>query len=109
MVRHIAIVEISSAEANKINMLLDILSPEEMSDEELLRVGANTHQCEGIFKVCFDNGSTLNYDLCSGTHNYFDDVVWTSAITLECMFELDEFEFVIDGEEYSVKVDKTGF
>ena len=59
----------------RVNRLLAIDSLEDMSDEELLLHGANTNYCEGIFAVEFADGSSLNFDLCSGTSNYFDDVV----------------------------------
>ena len=93
----------------RVNRLLDIKSLEEMSDKELLDAGANTDQCEGIFSVTFDDGSSLNYDLCSGQSNYYDDVVWTSAsgdhdIVLECSFELDDIEFDVDGVGYIVTI-----
>lgn len=93
----------------RVKRLLDIPSLEEMSDQELLDAGANTDQCEGIFSVTFDDGSTLNYDLCSGQSNYFDDVVWTSGdgkqdVILECSFELDDIEFDVDGVRYIVTI-----
>lgn len=93
----------------RVRRLLDIPSLEEMSDQELLDAGANTDQCEGIFSVTFDDGSTLNYDLCSGQSNYYDDVVWTSSdgrqdVILECSFELDDIEFDVDGVRYIVTI-----
>lgn len=94
---------------DRVNKLLAIPSLEELTDEELRRLGANTDQCEGIFFVEFDDGSSLNYDLCSGTHNYYDDVVWTSRdgtrdIVLDCEYELDDIEFDVDGETYIVNI-----
>lgn len=107
--KHIATFDIRKSEYDRINRLLGIESLSEMTDNQLLAAGANTDQCEGIFTVTFDDGSTLNYDLCSGQENYYDDVVWTSPdgkhdVVLECMFDLDDIEFDVDGETYIVKL-----
>lgn len=105
--KHEATVNISKEEYDKVNNLLKIESLSEMTDNELLAAGANTNTCVGIFSIEFDDGSRLNYDLCSGTTNYFDDVVWSNGdadIVLDCMFELDDIEFEIYGEEYLVHI-----
>lgn len=111
MTRHIAIMRLPSDEVDRINRLLAIPSLEEMSDEELRNIGATTDGCEGIFTVKFDDGSSLNFDLCCGKHNYWDDVVWTGAdsridVVLDCEYELDDIEFEVDGELYIVKIIK---
>lgn len=112
MGKHIATVHISSEEFDRVNRLLSIDSLEELTDSELMEQDANTDQNEGIFSVTFDDGSSLNYDLCSGSNNYWDDVVWTSAdgrtdTTLDCAFELDdEIEFEFESETYVVKIIK---
>lgn len=95
----------------RVNRLLSIDSLEDMSDDELLSNGANTNHCEGIFAVEFADGSSLNFDLCSGTHNYFDDVVWTSGdgshdVVLDCAYELDDIEFEHEGTVYVVRIVK---
>lgn len=64
-----------------------------------------------FFYVEFDNGSSLTFDLCSGKHNYYDNVVWTSAdgktnVTLDCAYELDDIEVEIASELYIVKIVK---
>lgn len=102
-------VMISPDEYDRINRLLSIQSLEDMTDDELLKAGANTHVNEGIFFVKFADGSSLNFDLCSGTTNYWDDVVWTSAdgkrdVTFECEYELGDIEFEEDGALYIVRV-----
>jgi hypothetical protein len=91
--------------------MLAIPSLEDISDDELRNMGAETDSCEGIFAVYFDDGSSLNFDLCSGRNNYWDDVVWTSAdgsrdIVFDCEYELDDIEFEADGELYIVKIIK---
>lgn len=111
MVKHEAVVNIPTNEFDRINRLLSIESLEEMTGNELIEQGANTEVCEGIFYVEFDNGTSLNFDLCSGQHNYWDDVVWTNAdktrdITLDCEYELDDIEVEIENELYIVKVIK---
>ena len=111
MVRHKEIVHISASEFDRINRLLAIPSLEEMTDEELKQIGATTDGCEGIFRVEFDDGSSLNFDLCSGQHNYWDDVVWTSSsgnrdIVFDCEYELDDIELEVDGEWYFVEIIK---
>lgn len=107
--KHIAVIDIKRSEYDRVNRLLAIQSLSAMSDTQLLQAGANTDQCEGILYVKFDDGSCLNFDLCSGQENYFDDVVWTSPdgrhdVILECTFELDDIEFEAMGEEYEVKL-----
>lgn len=109
MIKHEATIHIPTSEFNRINKLLAIKSLEEMTATELMHQGANTNVCEGIFCVKFDNGSTLSFDLCSGNHNYWDDVVWTSAdgktdIVLYCEYELSDIEVEIESELYIVNV-----
>lgn len=111
MIKHEAIVSITKDEFDRINRLLAIESLEEMTDSELIGQGANTDVCEGIFYVEFDNGTSLSFDLCSGQHNYWDDVVWTNAdstkdVVLDCAYELDDIEVEIENELYIVKVIK---
>ena len=111
MIKHEAIVYIDKDEFDRINRLLAIESLEEMTDSELIEQGANTDVCEGIFYVKFDNGASLNFDLCSGQHNYWDDVVWINAdktrdVILNCEYELDDIEVEIENELYIVKIIK---
>ena len=111
MIKHEETIRLASSEFDRINKLLAIKSLEEMTDEELIKYGANTDYCEGIFRVEFDNGASINFDLCSGKHNYWDDVVWTSAdgkrdVVLDCEYELDDIEVEIESELYIVNVIK---
>ena len=104
---------IRAKEYDRINQLLAINSLEDMADDELLKAGANTHSNEGIFFVQFNDGSSLNFDLCSGTTNYWDDVVWTSAdgnrdIILNCEYKLGDIEFEVDDALYTVRVVRGG-
>ena len=102
---------ISANEFSRINRLLAIESLEDMTDDELAKQGANTNSCEGIFHVEFADGSSLNFDLCSGQHNYWDDVVWTSAdgktdVVLNCEYELNDIEFAHENNFYIVRIVK---
>ena len=114
MTKHEVAVDIRKCDLERINRLLDIMSLSEMSDEQLLVAGANTDQCESVYAVRFDDGATMYFDLCSGSENYYDNVVWISpdkrgGTTLECTFELDDIEFdAPNGEIYAVKLMITG-
>lgn len=107
--QHVATVTIPYEEFNRVNRLLAINDMEQMTDGELIALGANTNVNEGIYLATFDDGSSINFDLCSGSSNYYDDVVWTSPdgatdVILECDFALDDIEFDIDGETYIVQI-----
>ena len=111
MIKHEQTVCISTSEFERINRLLAIESLEDMTDEELIQQGANTDVYEGILYVEFDNGAVLTWDLCSGTHNYYDNVVWVSPddnreVVLDCEYELGDIEVEIDSELYIVKIVK---
>lgn len=112
--KYYATVKIPAKEFDRINRLLEIDNMEEMTDRELQRAGANTHHCEGVFTAHFLDGSSMNYDLCSGTTNYFDDVVWTSPdgsrdVIIDCAFDLPEnIEVEIDDNLYIVTIEKEG-
>ena len=108
MIKYEEIVYVSKKEFDRINRLLAIESLEDMTDNELLEQGANTDVCEGLFYVEFDDGSIMNIDLCSGQHNYYDDVVWISAdgkteVILDCAYKLDDIEVEIGSKLYVVK------
>lgn len=109
MSTHITEVHLPHGEIVRINRLLDISSLEDLSDDELIAQGANTYCNQSIFRAEFDDGSSLRFDLCSDSTNYWDDVVWVNAkgneqITLECEYELDDMEVDINGETYIVKL-----
>ena len=111
MTKHRTNVRLTGSEFKRINKLLSIESLEEMTNQELIACGANTNVCEGIFAVTFDNGASITFDLCSGNHNYWDDVVWRSPdgntdVVLDCEYELDDIEVEIDKELYIVNIVK---
>jgi len=109
MSKHIQTVSIPASEFDRVNRLLAIESLEDLSDEELGKRKAGMKRAEGIYEVIFDDGSSLNFDLCSGSNNYWDDVVWTSPdgstdIPLDCQYELGDIEFEVNSELYVVHV-----
>lgn len=111
IVKHEETIKIPTKEFDRINRLLAIESLEDMTDNELLAQGANTNICEGIFSVEFDNGASMTFDLCSGSHNYWDDVVWTSAdgtrdVVIDCEYEIGDIEVEIESELYIVNIIK---
>lgn len=111
MVQYEEYVYISTSEYDRVNRLLAIESLEEITDEELVEQEANTGCCEELFYVEFENGAVMTIDLCSGTHNYYDNVVWTSAdgrrnIVLDCEYKLDDIEVEIESELYVIKIVK---
>ena len=98
-------INIPKSEYERINRLLAIESLEEMTDEQLRAVGANTDVHEGVYGVTFEDGCMLRYDLCSGFSNYWDDVLFVngeSEYVPECTFELDDFELKINENTYVV-------
>lgn len=106
---HRVVVSVPADLYDRVNRLLAIESLDGMTDQQLLDAGANTDQSEGILYVEFDDGSHLNYDLCSGQSNYYDDVVWSSPdgrrdVTLDCEYSLNDIEFQIDDDTYFVEV-----
>lgn len=109
MARHETTVHIAASEFERINRLLAIECFEDMTDRQLLEQAVKTDSCEGVFHAEFDDGSSIDFDLCSGQNNYWDDVVWRSPdgshdVMLECAYKLDGIETEIEGELYIVKL-----
>lgn len=111
--KHTAIVKIPKSEQDRVNRLLDIPYVSEVTDEDLKKLidsyAYGVCFAENIISVKFDDGSVLNYDLCYGSDNFYDDVWWESAdgqhdISLECTFDLSDIEFDVDGETYEVNI-----
>lgn len=104
-------VRMLGSEIDRINKLLSIESLEEMTDEELSVVGAEKDSCFGVYCAAFEDGSEITFDLCSGQHNYYDDVVWHSQdctydVCFDCEYELDNIEVVIEGNQYNVIIER---
>ena len=106
LVKHFASVQLPGEEIDHWNKLLAIDSLDEMTDDELLKAGANTNQCIGLFAVEFDNGASITVDVCSGNHNYYDNTVLTTPDgyehVLDCEYEIDDIEIDIDENDTSI-------
>lgn len=112
MARHVAVVKMFTDDFERINRLLQIDDMEFMTDEELDFIGATKNYNERVYVALFDDWSNIIFNLCSGTNNYYDDVVWFNkewnrSVCFDCEFELLESnEYVIDGETYVVQIEK---
>lgn len=100
-------VSLTVARIREIRDLLAIDDLETMSEEELDATGAKQHDRRPVYEARFQDGSTVAYELCSGSMNYWGDVVWTSpdrTRTVDCEPEygLDGLELEIDGTTYVV-------
>ena len=73
-----AIVDFSAIEIRRIYRLLEIDSFENLSDKDMREYGVSEHSCEGIWRATFEDGSIMNFDLCSGGNNYWDDITWSN-------------------------------
>lgn len=103
---------LTAARMREIRDLLAIDDLETVPEEELDAVGAKQHDRQSVYEAKFSDGSVLSYELCSGSTNYWGDVVWTSpdkARTMDCEpeYELDCMEVEIDGVTYAVNVTAT--
>ena len=101
-------VHINKELAHRIKRCLAVDNIEDMTDEELEAWGYKRDSREGIFSVKFQNGSYLTWDLCSGTHNYYDDVTMffpdKTFSELDCTYEFDDIEVDTDVATYIVKL-----
>lgn len=105
---HVAEIELGRDEVSEIQRLLSIRNMEEMTDEELEENNCAKDTCKYIFGVEFDDGAKLDWKLCSGTNNYFDDVLFQGANSgwtdLDCTYELDNIEVDTGSDIYQVKL-----
>jgi hypothetical protein len=104
-------VQIKKPTYDKVNQLLDICSFSDMTDYEFESSGVRRNTCEGIYLVKFKDGSQLNYDLCSGSENYYDEIVWSKDnrdAWFEPTFDLADMDFGVDDNEYVVHIEVIG-
>ena len=96
-------------ELYRIRMLLDIQSIEGWEDEKLERLGIVKDSVETIISVAFEDGATLDWQLCCGTGNYYDNVVFQypdgTYTDLDCSFYLDDIEIDTGSTIYIVKLE----
>ena len=99
---------ISKKEVQRIRILLDI-NFEEWDDAKLEQFGIVKDSSEGVIGVAFNDGATLDWTLRCGTHNYYDDVLFTrpdgKEETFDCTYELDDIEIDADSDVYIVRLD----
>jgi len=106
---YVEFVKIPQRDLERINRLLDIEALDDMTESELLEAGASADYFEGVFYVKFKDGSLLTYDLCSGQHNYYDNVVWVNAamtkeLVFDCKYKLCDIVFEADNNLYTVHI-----
>ncbi len=107
---YVSEMEISRKEFERINRLLAEIDFDDDSNEmtELMRELNATEDswCDGFYFE-FENGSTILIDIRSGSHNYYDDVIWRQGnedILFDCSYVLDEEnEYCIDDDVYICK------
>ena len=106
--RHEEEVVISKSNYLFVKRCLEVHSLEEMSDEELEAWGYKKNDCKLIFLTDFDDEATVIWKLCSGTTNYYDDVVLEypngKSYTMECTFDLDDVLIETPTDIYYVKL-----
>ena len=100
---------ISKRELQRVRLLLDFKSFEIFTDEELEKFGIVKDSAEYIFGVSFNDGATLDWKLCSGSSNYFDEVTFQypdgRTADLDPTFELDDIEIDAGTDIYVVKLE----
>lgn len=114
---YVSEVEISRKDFERINKLMSVdfddvdesgdLMPE--MEQMINELDARPDTMPYSFWFDFDNGAHITIDICAGSHNYFDDIVWTSKdgtrdCVFDCGFALDEVEeFEVDDDVYICK------
>ena len=74
---------------DRIHKLLTLPYFDEMTDNEMRDAGAEDGTYEGVFAVTFEDGTLFTYDLCSGSSNYYDNMVLTDKDGYESVFDCD--------------------
>lgn len=105
-------IELSQAEITLYNRLLEEIDfdddTKEMQDK-IAELGAKQDDQIGIYSYEFENGNYVNIDICSGSSNYYDNIVlfdkngnelWVN----EYDFRIDSFEFELDDDTYIVEI-----
>jgi len=95
---------------DRINKLLALPYFDEMTDDEMRNAEAKDGACEGIFGVTFKDGTSFTYDLCSGSSNYYDNMVFYDKegyeSVFDCDYELDrKIKFDIGENSYVINID----
>lgn len=107
--KYVATCKIKRSQFDRINRLLDEIDFDDDSNEmtNLMReLNAAEDSCCDAFYFKFENGAGIKIDIRSGSHNYYDDVIWLSAdekedVLFDCSYVLDEEnEYCIDEDSY---------
>jgi len=100
---------ISRKEVYRIRQLLNIQSFEDWDEEKLDKLGIVKESCEYVLGVAFDDGATLDYKLCCGEHNYYDEVLFQypdgKYVDFEPTYELDDIEIDAGSTIYIVRLE----
>lgn len=93
----------------RINKLLALPYFDEMTNDEMKDAGAEDGAYEGIFGVKFEDGTSFSYDLCSGSSNYYDNMVFYDKEGYESVFDCDyelgkTIEFDHNGNFYVINI-----
>ena len=101
---------ISLKEYQRVNTLLDIENYEDWDDAKREKLGIKPDSTEYVLGIRFDDGAMLDWKLCYGQHNCYDDVLfqypngnWTD---LDCTYELDNIKIDAGSKIYIVELDK---
>jgi len=99
---------ISRKELQRVRLLLDT-NFEDMDDDKFEKFGIVKDSSECIIGVSFNDGAALDWSLCCGQNNYYDDVVFQypdgKTVTLECSYALDNMEIDTETDIYIVKLE----
>ena len=99
---------ISKKELQRVRMLLD-LSFDGWEEDKLDKLGIVKDTSENIIGVAFNDGALLDWNLCCGQSNYYDDVLFQRPNgeweTLDCTYEFDDIEIDAGTDIYIVKLD----
>ena len=100
---------ISKKEVYRVRNLLEIKSFEEYSEEKLEKLGIVKCSSEYIISVAFNDGATLDWKLCCGDNNYYDEVIFQHSDGIEeeldCSYELDDIEIDAGPDIYIVTLE----
>lgn len=107
-VMHEVNIPISKKEVQRIRTLLEI-SFEGWDDDKLEKLGIIKDTGEYVFGASFDNGATLDWKLCCGDSNYYDDVLFKHPSgeweQLDCNYEFDDIEIDAGTDIYLIKLE----
>jgi len=108
---HEVVFPISKKEVYRIRNLLEIKSFEGWDAEKLEKLGIEKDSSEWVLGASFDNGASLDYELCCGDNNYFDSVVFKypdkTELTMDCTYDLDDIEIDAGTNIYRVLLELT--